>query len=178
MDNQKKLNNPLKSAYKKGFPVFMGVRQSLPGFSTLKGILFIGGNMRTISKAVLFLLVLVLGCGLSHAEMLSPHFSRAEFNQHQNPLPVRSLPVDPRLVQKLEELRVIVMNRPIIISSGYRSPFYNTIVGGVSHSQHILGKAADIEVKGVDNRMLGNYARIVGFSFVKVYKNHVHVDVR
>ena len=33
---------------------------------------------------------------------------------------------------------------PVRISSGYRCPALNDIVGGVSNSQHILGQAADI----------------------------------
>lgn len=37
---------------------------------------------------------------------------------------------------------------PIKISSGYRSPALNKKVGGVAGSQHVLGQAADITVKG------------------------------
>ena len=36
---------------------------------------------------------------------------------------------------------------PIIINSGYRNPRVNTLVGGVSNSQHLLGQAADIRPK-------------------------------
>ena len=35
--------------------------------------------------------------------------------------------------------------KPIVISSGYRCPKLNAIVGGVKNSQHILGQAADIK---------------------------------
>ena len=35
--------------------------------------------------------------------------------------------------------------QPLIVSSGYRSPKLNAIVGGVKNSQHILGQAADIK---------------------------------
>ena len=35
---------------------------------------------------------------------------------------------------------------PITITSGYRQPHVNILVGGVRNSQHILGQAADIRV--------------------------------
>lgn len=45
----------------------------------------------------------------------------------------------------LDPLRRIY-GKPIIISSGYRCPKLNTLVGGVSNSWHIQGNAADIHV--------------------------------
>jgi hypothetical protein len=39
--------------------------------------------------------------------------------------------------------------KPLVISSGYRSPKVNKLVGGVASSQHVLGEAADILVPGV-----------------------------
>ena len=42
----------------------------------------------------------------------------------------------------LEPARQVV--GPIIINSGYRNPRVNTLVGGVTSSQHLLGQAADI----------------------------------
>lgn len=42
--------------------------------------------------------------------------------------------------------------KPIIITSGYRSPGLNKAVGGVSSSQHIFGEAADIVTS--NNRLL------------------------
>ena len=33
---------------------------------------------------------------------------------------------------------------PIIVTSGFRNPRVNTLVGGVKNSQHLLGQAADI----------------------------------
>ena len=37
-----------------------------------------------------------------------------------------------------------IYGRPIIVSSGYRSPELNALVGGVSNSQHTKGEAADL----------------------------------
>ena len=47
----------------------------------------------------------------------------------------------------LEPVRDIV-RKPIIITSGYRSPQLNKIVGGADNSQHMSGCAADFHVKG------------------------------
>lgn len=143
-------------------------------------------NRSLLDKAIFLIIIVSLivfaGCSPASAQqnpsMLSDHFSKAEFNQRQQPLPLHAFNVDPQLVKKLESLRRICRNRPIIVSSGYRSPEYNATVGGVKRSQHMTGKAADIHVDGIDNRMLANYARIVGFTYVKIYSNHVHVDVR
>lgn len=48
-------------------------------------------------------------------------------------------------VNVLEPLRYH-MNRPITISSGFRCPRLNALVGGVNASQHMYGQAADIRI--------------------------------
>ena len=42
----------------------------------------------------------------------------------------------------LEDVRSI-LNRPVIITSGFRSPALNTAVGGAANSMHMRGLAAD-----------------------------------
>lgn len=110
-------------------------------------------------------------------EKLSPHFKRSEFNQRRDPLPPEQIKVDPRLIAKLEQLRALV-NRPVVIASGYRSESYNKTIGGAKRSQHMNGKAADIIINGMSPADVAKLARRVGFSFIKVYAHHVHVDVR
>ena len=41
-----------------------------------------------------------------------------------------------------------VFNEPITINSSYRCEEHNRSVGGSKTSQHLLGKAADITIKG------------------------------
>jgi uncharacterized protein YcbK (DUF882 family) len=72
---------------------------------------------------------------------LSPHFSRSEFREHDNGALVGP---DPKLVQVLERIRAL-SGTPLRIVSGYRSRAYNRRIGGAVESQHIYGRAADIE---------------------------------
>lgn len=53
----------------------------------------------------------------------------------------------------LEPIRDMVCT-PIIITSGYRCPQLNKIVGGVDNSQHMSGCAADFHVKGYNHSMM------------------------
>ena len=87
------------------------------------------------------------------------------------------------LAEELEALRAEI-NKPIIILSGYRTPEYNEKVGGVSHSQHLLAKAADIVVKGMDSKEV-YYAieNLIAMKKMKdgglgLYPNFVHYDIR
>ena len=48
-------------------------------------------------------------------------------------------------------------DKPIIISSGYRSPTLNRAIGGSPTSQHCYGQAADFEIPGIDNYTLAKW---------------------
>ena len=52
-----------------------------------------------------------------------------------------------RTAHGLEMVRVL-LQAPILVSSGYRSPRVNRAVGGAANSQHILGEAADFTAPG------------------------------
>ena len=78
---------------------------------------------------------------------LSPHFKLGEF------LNLSKYPDNKPTMQHvanmtygclllLEPARQLV--GPILITSGFRSPHVNALVGGVKNSQHLLGQAADI----------------------------------
>lgn len=47
-----------------------------------------------------------------------------------------------------------MVNTPIIITSGYRCPQVNRLVGGVDNSQHMSGCAADFHVMGFTPEMM------------------------
>lgn len=55
----------------------------------------------------------------------------------------------PRLAAFLEELRVILGNKPIIVNSAFRSEAVNNAVGSSNKSDHRRGCAADIRVVGM-----------------------------
>jgi len=73
------------------------------------------------------------------------HFAFEEFAcPDGTPIPVQYYGNLQKLMDKLEELRHAIGDKPIIIRSGYRSPDYNTKDGGASGSQHLYAAAADI----------------------------------
>ncbi|WP_053954675.1 YcbK family protein [Inediibacterium massiliense] len=85
--------------------------------------------------------------------------------------------VDEKLIILLQILRDRVQ-KPIIITSGFRTEKYNQRVGGAKKSQHLLGRAADIKVPGVYPDEVAKIAKEIGFKGIGVYKNFTHVDVR
>lgn len=48
-----------------------------------------------------------------------------------------------RLTRSLELIRTLLGDNPMIITSGYRSPQLNTVIGGSKTSMHCHGLAAD-----------------------------------
>lgn len=89
--------------------------------------------------------------------------------------------VAPRLVMVLQSIRSR-FGAAVTINSGYRTPQYNTKVGGVAHSQHCYGMAADISVKGQTPAAVAAYARqlMPDWGGVGIYskKGFTHIDTR
>ena len=110
--------------------------------------------------------------------MLSEHFSVREFTCkcHKCEIPQ----IDPKLIEKLEELRTLSGNKKITVHSGFRCEKYNKKVGGSPKSQHLLGKAADITISGLDVDQISALAEKIGFQGIGKYPNQhfVHVDTR
>lgn len=109
---------------------------------------------------------------------LSTHFKVKEFACKDGSDAVL---VAPRLVMVLQSIRSH-FGAAVTINSGYRTPQYNTKVGGVAHSQHCYGTAADITVKGQTPAAVAVYARqlMPDWGGVGVYsqKGFTHIDVR
>ncbi|MEB3286185.1 MAG: D-Ala-D-Ala carboxypeptidase family metallohydrolase [Vampirovibrionales bacterium] len=83
-------------------------------------------------------------------QALSPNFLLGEFLHpgiRYLPLPIISNLQ--KLAQSLETVRTRLGDRPIVITSGYRSVEHNKTVGGAKNSYHLQGMAADIVVPGV-----------------------------
>lgn len=83
------------------------------------------------------------------------------------------------LLARLDKLREIY-GYPIMVSCGYRCPYHNAEVGGVSNSQHVMGMAADIWVNGNYQDFYNLVVRSKLFDGVGYYPKDefVHVDVR
>ena len=72
------------------------------------------------------------------------------------------------------------IEKPVIITSGYRTPRWNAKCGGAKYSYHMRGMAADIQVNGMTpkdvakelNKIVPNNCGII------VYDNWIHFDVR
>jgi uncharacterized protein YcbK (DUF882 family) len=90
---------------------------------------------------------------------LSPHFTLDELTASQtaarkgldntpNATEVANLV---RVAALLEEVRAL-LNKPILINSGFRSKAVNDAVGSRDTSQHRIGCAADIRVSGMTPR--------------------------
>ena len=110
--------------------------------------------------------------------LLSTHFKVREFACRDGSDVVL---VAPRLVMVLQSIRSH-FGTAVTINSGYRTPQYNAKVGGVAHSQHCYGTAADISVKGQTPAAVAAYARelMPDWGGVGVYagQGFTHIDVR
>lgn len=87
------------------------------------------------------------------------------------------------LATQLQKIRDYY-NRSVDITSGYRCESHNQIIGGVSNSQHLYGKAADIVVKDTEpfevqddiSYMIKTCGLDIGG--LGKYDNFTHVDIR
>jgi zinc D-Ala-D-Ala carboxypeptidase len=88
--------------------------------------------------------------------MLTPHFTLEEFIASQTAarLGLPNMPTGQeranvqRTAEMMEKVRTILGDRPVLISSGYRSPQVNKAVGGSEKSAHMSGLAVDFTVPG------------------------------
>lgn len=96
---------------------------------------------------------------------LSKNFALAELTHSQTAsrLKLSNIP-SAEIIKKMSLLCEKVLqpvrdhfDKPVIISSGYRSPAVNKAVGGSSSSQHMSGEAADFIIPSIDNFTLAKW---------------------
>lgn len=113
---------------------------------------------------------------------LSPSFRVREFACKGSDVVL----IDDELVVLLQCIREH-FGKPVTITSGYRTASHNAKVGGSRSSQHLLGRAADIQVQDTDPLAVAAYAESLmpGWGGVGRYpvkagraKGWVHVDTR
>ena len=115
---------------------------------------------------------------------MTKNFSKSEFESKCG----REMPEEVyhnvvKVANQLQYLRDY-LGKPIRVNSAYRSPEHNESVGGVPKSQHILGKAADIAIKGMPTEILyqniedaiSNGEMLQGG--LGLYDTFVHYDIR
>jgi zinc D-Ala-D-Ala carboxypeptidase len=89
---------------------------------------------------------------------LTPHFTLEEFTDSQTAARkgIKNIPPENSQERKniqltaetMELVRTILDDKPILISSGYRSPQVNAAVGGSKSSAHMSGLAVDFSCPG------------------------------
>jgi zinc D-Ala-D-Ala carboxypeptidase len=79
----------------------------------------------------------------------------------------------------LEPLRMR-LGKPIIITSGYRSPEVNALIGGSRTSQHMTGQAADFHIDGMTPlqvvRWIVDSSRLPYDQVIEEFGTWVHVS--
>ena len=116
---------------------------------------------------------------------LSKNFSLAELT-HSNTAVARGIDNTPdagelanlkELARRLQIMRD-KLGKPLSITSGFRGPKLNRAVGGVSNSQHLYGRAADISVNGHDRKEMVQAALDAGFTGIGLGRTFLQVDTR
>lgn len=87
--------------------------------------------------------------------------------------------IDDYLVSILDILRSEIQ-KPVIITSGYRTPEWNKKCEGAKYSYHMRGMAADIRVNEMSAKELANKLNniVPNECGIIVYNSWVHFDVR
>ena len=105
---------------------------------------------------------------------ISKNFHVNEFSCHDG---TDTVLVDKKLLPVLEGIRAH-FGAPVIVLSGYRTPGYNAKVGGREHSQHQLGRAADIRIPGVKPSDIYAFLDAHHEGGLGSYGSFTHVDTR
>ena len=115
---------------------------------------------------------------------MTKNFSKEEFDCNDgSEMPIN---IYHNLVKVANQLQILrdELKKPIHINSAYRSEEYNASIGGVKDSQHIMGRAADIVIKGmtpievseVIEDLIQKGDMLQGG--IGIYSSFVHYDIR
>jgi zinc D-Ala-D-Ala carboxypeptidase len=119
---------------------------------------------------------------------LTPHFTleeltfseTAERNGWDNSPNETELANLKRLADFLEQVKVVMGGKPIMISSGLRTKKVNDAVGSKDTSQHRLGCAADFKVPGVTPDEVCRKVIASGIAYdqiIREYDRWIHISV-
>ena len=87
--------------------------------------------------------------------------------------------IDAELIKLLQMVRDHYA-APVVITSGNRCAEHNAKVGGSPKSQHLISRAADFRVKGVEPKEVAKYleTQVPHHCGIGVYDSWVHLDTR
>lgn len=108
---------------------------------------------------------------------ISKNFTVAEFARHDANYPCK---IDLTLINYIQSIRNY-FNKSLSITSGYRSPAYNSSIGGANGSYHTKGQACDIVISGIDPELVGLYAEcVLNMNGIGIYHDDMfnHLDTR
>lgn len=115
---------------------------------------------------------------------LTDNFSKSEFEcRDGSEMPEEVFNNVRKLAANLQVIREEI-GKSIRINSGYRSPYYNKRIGGVSRSQHLLGTAADLDPAGMTAKELHTVIlRLIEEGRIEeggvgLYRTFCHYDIR
>ncbi len=106
---------------------------------------------------------------------ISTHFNRSEFSCQCG---CGFDTVDAELIKILEKVR-IHFGKPVKVNSGCRCENHNKSIGGTDKSQHKLGRAADIIVKGKSPEQVADFIdNAYPQCGMGTYSTFTHIDSR
>ena len=115
---------------------------------------------------------------------MTKNFSKEEFDCNDgSEMPINIYHNMVKVANQLQVLRNYI-KKPIKINSAWRSQEYNESIGGVKDSQHIMGRAADIVVKGmlpielskIIEDLISKGEMLQGV--IGIYSSFIHYDIR
>lgn len=116
--------------------------------------------------------------------LITPHFSVTEF-ACRNGVPYPEKWIEPRLRPLCNVLEMVraTFDRPIVVLSGYRTLVHNFRVRGKLLSQHLFGRAADIQIEGISpTEVYTTVLRLakagLGIGGLGRYQSFTHIDIR
>lgn len=117
---------------------------------------------------------------------ITEHFIREEFDcKDGTPYPEEWIEKKLKpLCKALEKIRIFLGDKPIHITSGYRTESHNKRIGGANNSQHLQGLAVDISPRRVTTKDLSEaIERLIADGDIPeggigIYSTFVHYDHR
>lgn len=121
---------------------------------------------------------LLAGCAIAPAKLYAPY--KTNFGTYVANGGVDTFCLAPKLRFAIAAIEA-KFGRKVVVSSGYRNPFYNADVGGADNSYHTKCMASDIFIPGVNKSKLIAAAyreRLVGGLGCYPGRSFIHIDVR